>query len=76
MVLQYTFVYSGESLEDCTHLRNSYKTRNAEIVPGLYPELHLVNYATIDGKAVWSGMLRLNSTDEVEHEVSFEPLRN
>ena len=29
-------------------LSNCYKTRNAEITQGLYPELNLVNCATID----------------------------
>ena len=37
VVLQYMFVYSGESLEDCTHLRNRYNSKNTEIVTGLYP---------------------------------------
>ena len=35
---QYMFVYSGESLEDCTHVRNCYNSRYTEIVTGLYPD--------------------------------------
>ena len=37
-VLQYMFVYSRESLQGCTHLRNRHNSRNTEIVTGLYPD--------------------------------------